>query len=640
MRLDADGLKTTPAGQARRYTHNKKRNMLNFFKKRVSLNDRSEELKKNSLRLNRKKQKLKEIDLTNVEYISLPVSPPYWKEKENKYGKPDYTWLNNKINNEIYKAYYEKKYNKVITYYDQVKNTHLKKEAGQLILKAYRKIINRWKNKSNNKTAIKWSFEMCDRLPFLINDSDKKKHNKLISILDSSDIKYNYSKFEIEQTTKIQEPKFKISNTQTWFIKEINRMAPTERPDQALKEHFFLNEGVISIDKQGKVKNYETYKSVLSFIRTDGDRITKGLNHDIYRTYLNPIDNKIAFLSKDCILYSYKNDFSIESKVDLKDMKEVQKFTSYTSNLDEIKRYIRCIAVSPNSENLLFTIVDEAYYIDKEGNIIWSVKSPVKEGFTKFSNRITKATSSKGIQDALNFMELSYPISNDDVKERYRELAKKYHPDVNPNDLNAKSKFQRLLSSYQKILGAKPDDFYESQDYEISHYRDDSTYTKTEIPGLGTLEMGMVYGGLSGCDWIYAASFSNDTGNIFLGTYSGRILELDIYGQILRVYDIGSVPINIFEDKGKTYILTDTRLYILRERMLSVIVDIFDKGNLMFAENGFGLISKNKLRLYNDSGKNIFEVESKDPVRNFFIKDNNLVIETRQDRAKISKTSM
>ena len=35
--------------------------------------------------------------------------------------------------------------------------------------------------------------------------------------------------------------------------------------------------------------------------------------------------------------------------------------------------------------------------------------------------------------------------SQDDIKKAFRKLARKYHPDLNPNDPSAKDKFQEIM---------------------------------------------------------------------------------------------------------------------------------------------------------------------------------------------------
>lgn len=46
--------------------------------------------------------------------------------------------------------------------------------------------------------------------------------------------------------------------------------------------------------------------------------------------------------------------------------------------------------------------------------------------------------------DYYNILELDKSASQADIKKAYRKLARKYHPDVNPNDEGAKKKFQQI----------------------------------------------------------------------------------------------------------------------------------------------------------------------------------------------------
>ena len=60
---------------------------------------------------------------------------------------------------------------------------------------------------------------------------------------------------------------------------------------------------------------------------------------------------------------------------------------------------------------------------------------------------------SKKIKDAFNLLDLDLNSSPDEIKRRYKNLAKKWHPDVQQNETNHnKNKFIDITNAYKTIL--------------------------------------------------------------------------------------------------------------------------------------------------------------------------------------------
>lgn len=58
----------------------------------------------------------------------------------------------------------------------------------------------------------------------------------------------------------------------------------------------------------------------------------------------------------------------------------------------------------------------------------------------------------KAIEDACLFFQLRPPLTQERVKRRYRELAKKYHPDLNQNDKDAEEQLKQVNETYKLLM--------------------------------------------------------------------------------------------------------------------------------------------------------------------------------------------
>ena len=55
------------------------------------------------------------------------------------------------------------------------------------------------------------------------------------------------------------------------------------------------------------------------------------------------------------------------------------------------------------------------------------------------------------MRDPYEVLGVSRDASDEEVKKAYRQLAKKYHPDVNPGDKTAEEKMKEVNAAYDAI---------------------------------------------------------------------------------------------------------------------------------------------------------------------------------------------
>ena len=69
---------------------------------------------------------------------------------------------------------------------------------------------------------------------------------------------------------------------------------------------------------------------------------------------------------------------------------------------------------------------------------------------SKNKNRTTTAPVAK----ALNIMNLNSSSSPDEIKTKYKELAKRYHPDLNGGSKEAEERLKRINEAYSVLLAS------------------------------------------------------------------------------------------------------------------------------------------------------------------------------------------
>ncbi|MBT9316747.1 J domain-containing protein [Leptothoe spongobia] len=94
-----------------------------------------------------------------------------------------------------------------------------------------------------------------------------------------------------------------------------------------------------------------------------------------------------------------------------------------------------------------------------------------------------------GLADHYRTLGLRTGATFDDVKAAYRKLARKYHPDVNPDDQRAQDRFIRVTKAYESLLDVfQPDENGEDQPDEYDEEVDDEVSPVQTNPGLSEHE--------------------------------------------------------------------------------------------------------------------------------------------------------
>jgi len=420
-----------------------------------------------------------------------------------------------------------------------------------------------------------------------------------------------------------------------WRLTAVQKLPPAERPDPAFRRSHPVDSGLLMIDDLGKAKGLGPIRAAALRYDSDGKIAAKaGFARGIYRLGAHPLGCGLIAMSPDCVLHAYDEDLQPLFETALANTPEIQALCRrFDIHEDWLKNHIRCVALSRDHQRYLFTAVDQAWCVDRQGRRIWGIQLPMKEGWTRVPSGGERSGTSREVDSALTLMDLSFPLTAEQVKRRYRELALRWHPDHNHGDPQAQENMKALNGAVELLTGINSRIL--SGHEEATFVRDEDRH-EFDRGGSKFTVMFSIGGELLARDWIYAADFAAHSNAGYLGGYSGRVLMVDPDSEALYVYDTGVPPKRITDNGEYLYILTDTRLYVVRDDSLHGLIDMLDGGELVLAKSGFGLLEDKRLRWFSKEGGYLGSVLSKDPIRRVYCTADALAVETRQRRALIT----
>jgi len=300
----------------------------------------------------------------------------------------------------------------------------------------------------------------------------------------------------------------------------------------------------------------------------------------------------------------------------------------------QLHTHIRSVALSDDARRYLFTVVDEAWCVSVDGTGVWGLGVPLQDGYRLHSEDVVGTRGD--IQRALDTLGLTLPLAPDGLKQRYHTLAREWHPGVNRSP-DATARMQEINRAVSLLTGLQGDALAGYSGVRMAYKEMGSTVVSAGGVDV-TISFGMPMGEAHAADWIYASAFAAGMGRAFVATYSGKVLEVDDSGKPVRYYGIGNVPRRIIDTGDYLYLLTDTRLYVLRNGTLLTLIDISEGGDVVVAQTGFGLLEKKRFRWFDEGGAQMATVLSKAPIRRVYQKPDAVIVETRTQRLRVGGT--
>ena len=132
--------------------------------------------------------------------------------------------------------------------------------------------------------------------------------------------------------------------------------------------------------------------------------------------------------------------------------------------------------------------------------------------------------------DYYKILELNKNATDAEVKKAYRKLARKYHPDLNPNDVNAKKKFQQINEANEVLSDPEKRKKYDQYGEDWKHADDIKNAQRSQNKSGQQNSGGYSSGQWNGEDFS-GEDFSDFFGSMFGGQGNSRRTQAKYRGQ-------------------------------------------------------------------------------------------------------------
>ena len=364
-----------------------------------------------------------------------------------------------------------------------------------------------------------------------------------------------------------------------WSLGEAERIRMRERPDPAFRRLHACRNRIFCVDDLANAEEFPNLPgAALCYDRLGNLRAKKPLLSNVYRMQAHPMGTGIVAMSKDCILHAYDSLLEPVFRTSLDQAPEMRYGEARLEGAGRHVRYhIRVVAMSPGLDAYLFSLHDMAWCIDvNSGKARWGLRMPIKAGW-----REHPGAASGG----------DVPVS-----KRYSSVKDEQSWQI-PVDLS-------------EVDGV------------------DMRFTIRLDTAIRVDEAWVA-------DRINCATFSARGNCVYVGTVSGKVVQVNRDGSPVRVFNIVGVPTRIIHTGEWLYVVTRNRLVIMSESEVVDVIGRDEKAEVIVVPRGLGLLGTRELRWFAPDGKRRGAVLARHPIRRAYWRSDALVVETRQHRVRI-----
>lgn len=157
--------------------------------------------------------------------------------------------------------------------------------------------------------------------------------------------------------------------------------------------------------------------------------------------------------------------------------------------------------------------------------------------------------------DYYKILGISKSASTDDIKKAYRKLARKYHPDLNPNDKEAETRFKEVNEANEVLSNAENRAKFDKYG---EHWKNAEAYEQAQSHRSSNSGNSQSSGQARDFSDFFSSVFNeNDFGSYRRGSAGGKFKGQDLHATLnLNLTDILTEHKQTFEINGKKIRIT------------------------------------------------------------------------------------